>query len=245
MKLLAIDTSTEYLSVAITKNDSILAHSHEKERRRQFDLLMPTIDNLLKKCRLKLKNIDAIALSIGPGSFTGLRIGVATCKGINMALGIPIVAIPTLDVIAENFSDEKNYMLCPLLDAKKKKVYACLFDRSKGLKRLTDYMLLDVASLLKKIKNPTLVFGDAVGLYKDSLERNTYVNVSTKSWYPRAEIVARLGLAKAKKRKFTNPDRLAPMYLHSKYCQVTPCFRMGNTRTSKGYCRRKPAEERA
>ncbi|MBL7157317.1 MAG: tRNA (adenosine(37)-N6)-threonylcarbamoyltransferase complex dimerization subunit type 1 TsaB [Candidatus Omnitrophica bacterium] len=240
MKLLAIDTSTKYLSVAITENDSILARSHEKEELRHFDFLMPTIDKLLKKCRLKLKNIDAIALSIGPGSFTGLRIGVATCKGINMALGIPIVALPTLRVIAENFSDEKDYMLCPLLDAKKKKVYACLFDGKRGLRRLTDYMLLDIDSLLKKIKKPTLVFGDAVKLYKDSLEKNPYVNISTKNWYPRAEVVAALGLTKAKQRKFTNPDRLAPMYLHSKYCQITPRLpsfakategrRAGNTR---------------
>ncbi|NQU95994.1 MAG: tRNA (adenosine(37)-N6)-threonylcarbamoyltransferase complex dimerization subunit type 1 TsaB [Candidatus Omnitrophica bacterium] len=220
MKILGIDTSTKFLGAAIIDERGVLAGYQDEGDLKHYATLVPTIDRLLKKCHLKLKNIDAIALSIGPGSFTGLRIGVATCKGINMALGIPIVAIPTLDVIAENFSDEKNYMLCPLLDAKKKKVYACLFDGKRGLKRLTDYMLLDVASLLKKIKNPTLIFGDAVGLYKDSLEKNSYVNVSTKSWYPRAEIVARLGLAKARKRKFTNPDRLAPMYLHSKYCQV-------------------------
>ena len=219
MKILGIDTSTKFLTVAIIDEKRVLAGYQDKGDLKHYATLVPTIDGLLKKCRLKLKDIDAIALSIGPGSFTGLRIGVATCKGINMALGIPIVALPTLDVIAENFLDEKR-LLCPLLDAKKKKVYACLFDGSRGLKRLTDYMLLDMDSLLKKIKKPTLVFGDAVGLYKDSLEKNPYINISQEDWYPRAEVVARLGLAKAKKRKFTNPDRLAPMYLHSKYCQV-------------------------
>ena len=220
MKILGIDTSTKFLSAAIIDERRVLAGYQDKGDLKHYATLVPTIDCLLKKCRLKLKNIDAIALSIGPGSFTGLRIGVATCKGINMALGIPIVALPTLRVIAENFSDEKNYMLCPLLDAKKKKVYACLFDGNRGLRRLTDYMLLDIDSLLKKIKKPTLVFGDAVKLYKDSLEKNPYVNVSTKNWYPQAKVVAMLGLTKAKQRKFTNPDKLAPMYLHSKYCQV-------------------------
>ncbi len=229
MKILAIDTSTKYLSLAIVDNDKILAGFHEKEDMKHSSLLIPTIDKLLKKCNLKLKNIDAIALSIGPGSFTGLRIGVATCKGINLALGIPIVAVPTLDVIAYNFIDEEKRILCPLIDAKKQKVYACFYKKpvfhpggGKGalLEKMADYILTDIESLLKKIDRPTLVFGDAIKLYGERCENNPLVRISTKDWYPKAEIVANLGLAKALRRQFTNPDKLAPMYLHSKYCQV-------------------------
>lgn len=256
MKILAIDTSTKYLSLAIVDNDKILAGFHEKEDMKHSSLLIPTIDKLLKKCDLKLsrhcyrvagsrqtkissgKNIDAIALSIGPGSFTGLRIGVATCKGINLALGIPIIAVPTLDVIAYNFIDEKEQILCPLIDAKKQKVYACFYKKPspdlvglgtkthpdlRGLervKRLTDYMLLDIEGLLEKIDKPTLIFGNAIKLYGARCENNPLVRISTKDWHPKAEIVAKLGLAKGSRRQFTNPDKLAPMYLHSKYCQV-------------------------
>ncbi|MEE9499791.1 MAG: tRNA (adenosine(37)-N6)-threonylcarbamoyltransferase complex dimerization subunit type 1 TsaB [Candidatus Omnitrophota bacterium] len=248
MKILAIDTSTKYLSLAIVDNDKILAGFHEKEDMKHSSLLIPTIDKLLKKCDLKLsrhcyrvagsrqtkisagKNIDAIALSIGPGSFTGLRIGVATCKGINLALGIPIIAVPTLDVIAYNFIDEKEQILCPLIDAKKQKVYACFYRRkplpnrhgSKEviLDRIADYMLLDIEGLLEKIDKPTLIFGNAIKLYGARCENNPLVRISTKDWHPKAEIVAKLGLAKGSRRQFTNPDKLAPMYLHSKYCQV-------------------------
>lgn len=230
MKILAIDTSTKYLSLAIVDNDKILTGFHEKEDMKHSSLLIPTIDKLLKKCDLKLKNIDAIALSIGPGSFTGLRIGVATCKGINLALGIPIIAVPTLDVIAYNFIDEKEQILCPLIDAKKQKVYACFYRRkplpnrhgSKEviLDRIADYMLLDIEGLLEKIDKPTLVFGNAIKLYGARCENNPLVRISTKDWHPKAEIVAKLGLAKGSRRQFTNPDKLAPMYLHSKYCQV-------------------------
>jgi len=162
-------------------------------------------------------------LSIGPGSFTGLRIGVAACKGINLALGIPIAAIPTLDVIAYNFRGEKERMLCPLIDAKKQKVYACLY--KPGPKRFGDYMLIDIEGLLKKIKKPTLVFGDAVGLYGDPLKKNPLVSISKEDWHPKAEVVAKLGFQKAKKKQFANVDKLAPMYLHSQYCQIAPHLR--------------------
>ncbi|UCD54648.1 MAG: tRNA (adenosine(37)-N6)-threonylcarbamoyltransferase complex dimerization subunit type 1 TsaB [Candidatus Omnitrophota bacterium] len=216
MKILAIDTSTEYLSLAIADNGRILARFHEKEDMKHSSLLVPTIDKLLKKCGLKLKDINAIALSIGPGSFTGLRIGVATCKGINLALGIPIVAVPTLDAIAYNFIASER-VLCPLIDAKKQKVYACFY---KGTERLSDYMLLDMEGLLKKIDKPTLVFGSAIKIYGERCKENRLVRISTKDWHPKAEIVAKLGLAKALRRQFANPYKLAPLYLHSKYCQV-------------------------
>lgn len=221
MKLLAIDTSTKYLSAAITEDAHLLASLNEKDELKHSSLLIPTIDKLLKQCRLKLKNIDAITLSIGPGSFTGLRIGVATCKGINLALGTPIIAVPTLDAIAHNFTNDKIDLLCPLIDAKKDKIYTSSYEVNGNiLHRLSDYMLTDINSVVKNIDRPALVFGDAVELYGDYLKKNTLLCISRKDWHPKAETVAKLGLEKAKKRQFVNPDKLAPMYLHSQYCQV-------------------------
>ena len=218
MKILGIDTSTKFLGVAIIDKNDTLDFFHDKSEFRHSELLIPTIDKMLKKCHLKLKDINAIALSIGPGSFTGLRIGVATCKAINLATGIPIVAVPTLDVIAYNFIGEKEDILCPILDAKKKQVYACFY---KNLKRISDYMLTDVESLLRMIDKPVLLFGDGVKLYGDICRKNPLISISTKEWHPKAEVVAKLALEKARKRKFANPDKLVPMYMHSKYCQVT------------------------
>lgn len=229
MKILGIDTSTKYLSIAIMDDTKVLNSFHEERPMAHFSLAIPTIDRLLKESGLKLRNIDGIALSIGPGSFTGLRIGVATCKGINLALGIPVVAVPTLDVIAYNFIDEGEKILCPVIDAKKQKLYTCFYKKHLSdlvgrtgviLEKVADYMLLDIESLLKKVKKPTLVFGDGVELYAEYLEKNPFVGISRKDWYPKAETVARIGLRKALKKQFANPDRLAPIYLHSKYCQV-------------------------
>ena len=217
MNLLAIDTSTKYLSVAVAEGEDVLASFCDEGKLQHATLLIPVIEKILKKCNLKLKDIGALALSIGPGSFTGLRIGVATVKGINLALGIPIVAVPTLDAIAHNFINEKKNLLCPMIDAKKGKVYACLYDKQK---RLTDYMLADTDSVLARVNGPALVFGDGAELYKKQCEKNPLVTISTKNWFPKAEVIAKLGLQKAKKRKFASPDKLVPMYLHSQYCQI-------------------------
>jgi tRNA threonylcarbamoyl adenosine modification protein YeaZ len=228
VKILGIDTSTKFLSLSVAENNDCIGVFNDKGTIRHSSLLVPAIEKLLKKSALALKSVDAIALSIGPGSFTGLRIGVATCKGINLALGIPIVAVPTLEAVAYNFRDEKERLLCPLIDAKKQKVYTCFYKTnplpnrggSEKVRRVSDYMLLDIDSLLKKIKKPTLVFGDAVKLYGERCKGNPHVRISTKEWHPKAEVIAKLGLEKAIKKKFANPDKLVPMYLHSKYCQV-------------------------
>lgn len=221
MKILAIDTSTKYLSLAVADCDKILAGFNEREAMKHSSMLMLAIDGVLKKSNLKLKNIDAIALSIGPGSFTGLRIGVAACKGINLALGIPIIDVPTLDVIAYNFINEKENILCPLIDAKKEKVYSCFYEKgSDKLNRLSDYILTDISTLLGKINKPTVVFGDGVKLYGDYCRKNRFVRISEKDWFPKAGVVARLGFLKARKKEFADSDKLVPMYLHSKYCQI-------------------------
>ena len=227
MKILGIETSTRFLSVALVDEEKTLSKFDGKGELTHSKLLIPTIDKVLKKGNTKLKEIDAISLSVGPGSFTGLRIGTATCKGINLSLGIPIIDIPTLLVIAYNFINSEEKILCPLIDAKKNKVYASFYKKTKSnnlnfpeLKKASQYMLIDPTNLVKMIKEPTLLFGDAIKLYEDIFKKNPNVRISKKEWLPKAEVVGRLGLEKAKKRKFANPDKLVPMYLHSKYCQV-------------------------
>jgi len=230
MKILAIDTSTKFLSIAVTDDNRVLAIFNDNGDLKHSELLIPEIDKTLKKSDLKLKDIDGLAISIGPGSFTGLRIGVSTFKAINMALGTPIAAVPTLDAVAYNFIDEEKHQLCPVIDAKKGKIYSSFYKKTvthrSGLQtvrlnRVTEYLLAYMDDLLGKIKEPTVVFGDATTLYEKELKKNKFIQVSDRKWYPKAEVVARLGLEKFKKRQIANPDRLVPMYLHSKYCQVT------------------------
>jgi tRNA threonylcarbamoyladenosine biosynthesis protein TsaB len=214
MKILAIDTSTDYLSLAISDGEKVMARYHRPTFRNHSRLIIPTISNLVKIAGLKIKDIDAFALSIGPGSFTGLRIGVVTVKALAYSLGKPIVTIPTLDVIARNAGNFCG-LICPVIDARKSKIYACLYKSDgKVVKKISKYLLLPVEELLKKTAayDKVLFLGDALGLVG--------CDVKIKSWYPKAGTVADLALDSLKKKKFTSPEALEPMYLYSRECDI-------------------------
>ncbi|MDO8536109.1 MAG: tRNA (adenosine(37)-N6)-threonylcarbamoyltransferase complex dimerization subunit type 1 TsaB [Candidatus Omnitrophota bacterium] len=214
--MLAIDTSTDYLSLAILKDGSLVAKFHKKADRRHSILLVPTIDKLLKKAGLKIKDIDCFAISVGPGSFTGLRIGVTVAKGLAYALKKKIAAVPTLDVIADNAKSFKG-IVCPVLDARKNKVYACIYKSDgKKIKKISRYLLLPLDELLKKISkyDKVLFLGDyptgAVGFHR----------AGGIDWHPKAEVVAKLGAEYFRNRKFVKPEDLEPMYLYSRECDI-------------------------
>jgi len=132
MKLLAIDTSTDYLSLAVMDGSDALSRIHRSEPRSHSSLLMPMIDEVLSRAKTALRDLDGFCLSIGPGSFTGLRIGVAAIKGLAVITKKPIVTVPTLDAVAEN-AKEFHGIICAVLDARKGKVYACIY-RSDGIR---------------------------------------------------------------------------------------------------------------
>jgi len=215
MKILSIDTSTDYLSVAVMDGAKVLASYHRPSHRNHSRLLVPVISNLVKRCRLKLKDIGGLCVSIGPGSFTGLRIGVVTVKGLAYALNKPVVTVPTLDVIAHRAGSFKG-LVVPVLDAKKNKVYACLY-RSDGVKfkRISKYLLVPVESLLKMTAkyDKVLFLGDGVKL--------TGSEEKIKKWHPRADATAALALEGFRKKRFVSPEKLEPMYIYSRECDIT------------------------
>ena len=200
-----------------------MARFHRKAARAHSRLLVPTIDKLLKKARLRLKDIDGFCIGIGPGSFTGLRIGVTTVKGLAYSLGKPIVAVPTLDIIAHNARNFKG-IICPVLDARKGKVYACLYKSDgKVIKRISKYLLLPMEELARKVNGEVLFLGDASGqIFAGDIERLFNGRTRKKlDWHPRAEVVAQLSLEHFRKKRFVTPEDLEPLYLYSKECDIT------------------------
>lgn len=217
MKILALDTSTNYLSIAIVDGCKTVAKLHKKADMMHSTLLVPMIDRLLKKASLKLSDIGCFAIGIGPGSFTGLRIGVATVKGLAYSTKKPIVAVPTFDAIAENAKEFKG-VICPVLDARKNKVYACLY-RSDGskIKRVSKYLLApasEIIPILSGAKDSVACLGDGCGLVQGGGSE------IFPKWHPKAETIARLGLEYVNKRKFVKPRDLEPMYLYSRECDI-------------------------
>lgn len=223
MKILGFDTTSKYLSVAIADGGNILASVHEDVGIKHSTLLLPKIEELLKEQNLSVKEIDVIAISIGPGSFTGLRIGVAIAKALALSCNIKIVAVPTMDLIAYNYIDKCD-VLVPLLDARKNMIYYCIYKKQKEeLVPQTEYVLGDINDLEKEIgTKKTVVFGDGVKLYGELLKQKCH-NISLiqdDNWFPLAENVVKLGYQKAVKEEFDDADKLVPLYLHPSDCHI-------------------------
>lgn len=223
MKVLGIDTSTESLGIAIVEDGKLIVSNDKISAMRHSQDLIPTIKDLLKRASLALGDIDGIAVSIGPGSFTGLRIGVTTAKTLSLVTGKPVAAVPTLDAIARNAYYYPG-TICPIMDAKKQLVYAALYKRSKkGLKRTSRHLLISVEELLKKLDTKTLFLGDGIGLYGGIIEKVKKAKAEFAPpwlWLPKAEQVALLGSEKLKRSKKEKPLELVPLYLHSKECNI-------------------------
>ena len=166
-----IDKKTNFLDEVIS----------ETERKKILE-----IDRIVKECNLNtcqetgilrslkidLDGIDYLSVGLGPGSFTGIRIGIATIKGLAVAGGKRVIGIPTLDVIAYNAIDvQNNYkFICPILDAKRELVFTALYQNKKGkLKLIEPYRLITLSGLLKFIPPKTILLGNALGLYKTKL----------------------------------------------------------------------------
>lgn len=167
MIVLSIDSSSKVATVAILKDDVLLGEYILNDKREHSVILMPLIENLLKECNLSIDDIDGYVVSKGPGSFTGLRIGMATIKGMSFGNNKPYISISSLDALAYNLISF-NGIICPIMDALKENVYTALYkNNNDSLEKIMDYTALDIDELvnLLKDKNEEVIFvGD--GLYK-------------------------------------------------------------------------------
>ena len=167
MKILAFDTSTRGISLAVADNQTILRRRNPKS---QFlsSSIMPAIQSILKSCGLTLKSMDGIIIGLGPGSFTSLRVGIATAQALTFAHKIPAVGLSSLDTIAMNVKVDGT--ICVMNDARRGLVYACVYEkRNSSLKRLTDYSLDTPEALVENLDSSMMVIGDAVPLYRTLL----------------------------------------------------------------------------
>ncbi len=221
MLILGIETSTMTGSVALMNEKGLIAEYTLNLRETHTSRLMPAIDRILKDASLTIKDLDGIAVSLGPGSFTGLRIGIATAKGLAQGLNIPIVGIPTLDGLAFKLFNCQD-LVCPILDARKGEVYTALY---KNGKRLTRYMACEPGELLKKIglrvkgQGLRIVFlGDGIEVYGDLIKKRLgkrAILAPKARRLPDASSIAELGLKKLKRSRKTELLSLRPIYVRA------------------------------
>lgn len=222
MRILAIDTSSRVLGAAVLEEGVREVEFNYNFELRHSSHLVPTIKKILSFSDLGLEAIDAYAVSIGPGSFTGLRIGVATVKALCLVHKKKVAAVSTFDVLAANVI-ETDDTIAVVIDAKKEKIYACFYEYKKdGLKRISGELLLGYDDLKKrfgKIKNDILLVGDGVeklSVAGCQLSDKRKIRIASREfWQPRAINAARLGLSMLKSGRFVKDvDGLVPLYMH-------------------------------
>ena len=175
MRILGIDSSGMVASAAIVDEANVISEFTVNNKQTHSQTLLPMIDMVVKMSGLQLEDIDAIAVAAGPGSFTGLRIGSSTAKGLALALKKEIVPVPTLDGLAYRMA-VSDKIICPIMDARRNQVYTAVYKMEAGeLKCLSEQKAVDIHELLKELeelKEKVIFLGDGVEVYKDIISKD-------------------------------------------------------------------------
>ncbi len=225
MNLLGIETSSLVFSVAVCDGERILSFLKSNDPTRRSDYLTELIQEAIRTAGLTLAGLDGFTISIGPGSFTGLRVGVMTIKTLAWALMKPILPISTLEIIAYNFC-RNSTSIGVFLDARKGKVYSASFapDGIDNLKRSSPDQLLLPEEALEKFPRDTLLVGDGLKRYRDLLKSTNgrAWNCAPESeWIPSAEVLCRIAASRWPHGVLDDPHPLVPQYLYSKESDIT------------------------
>ena len=177
MKILAFDSSGLVASVAIVENNNLIAEYTTNYKKTHSQTLLPMLEEIVKMTETDKESFDALAVAAGPGSFTGLRIGSATVKGLALAWNIPVIAVPTLEGLAYNVWGTDR-LICPIMDARRKQVYTGLysFNSDDRLETIMDQTPMDIADLIDQLneRGEKVIFvGDGIDVYADVLKENT------------------------------------------------------------------------
>lgn len=220
VKVLAIETSTYSGSIAVADGDRILGEYYLDMGPSHSEKLIPKVDMLLNELGMDKKELSGLAVTAGPGSFTALRVGISTVKGLAFSLDLPVVSASSLELLAMN-APFSGWQLCPVIDARRGEVFTALFRAKNGtLARLTEDAPRTLPELRSIIKEKTIFIGEGALLYKDFLEDNhgdsepgeclfcpSYMN------YPRASSLAFLGVRRLREGLSEDAALLSPAYL--------------------------------
>jgi len=216
MLVLGVETSTMQGGAALVGDEGLCSEYTLNVEATHSERLLPAIDRMLRDAGVSLVELSGIAVSIGPGSFTGLRIGLSTVKGLAYSTGLPVVGVPTLEALAWAVPFVRE-QVCPVLDARKQEVYAALFKYERGeLVRVMEDAALAPEALCAKIRRPTLLLGDGLAVYVGLFQRllgDRMIIPPPPHRGPRAACVAELGRRRLLRGERDPVDALIPRYL--------------------------------
>lgn len=218
MRILALDSSGLTASVAVVEDEQILFEYTMNYKKTHSQTLLPMLDEAVKITGISLETLDAIAVAGGPGSFTGLRIGSATAKGLGLALDKPLIHIPTVDAMAYRMFGFKG-LVCPIMDARRNQVYTGIYRFENEFEVVREQMAEDicnVADLLNSMGERVVFLGDGVPVYKEKIGeimRVPYLFAPPHVCRQSAAAVGALGLVYAREGKLQNARDHKPDYL--------------------------------
>lgn len=218
MKILCMDTTAKVSSVSIVNDEKILGEYQVHLPFTHSQTAMPMVEQLLKTCGFEVADMDAFAVSTGPGSFTGLRISLAAIKGMAFAVGKPCIGISTLDALAQNVADT-NGTICAVMDARCRQVYQALYQAENGVvTKLTEdraIFLSDLTEELMSLKKSIILVGDGADLCYNEL-KDVLPDLhlaSPQNRYQRASSVGQLALQKLNDGLAVDASAILPQYL--------------------------------
>ncbi|MCD6390256.1 MAG: tRNA (adenosine(37)-N6)-threonylcarbamoyltransferase complex dimerization subunit type 1 TsaB [Desulfobulbaceae bacterium] len=221
--ILAIENSTLCGSVALVSGDLCLCEFSLLSRMTHSKRLLGSIDYIMQNCEISWDDIDGIAISLGPGSFTGLRIGLATAKGLAMATDLPLMGVSSLDGLAAQLP-HAGHLICSVLDARKKEVYAAFY-RVKGekTKRISDYLAVTPQKLTEQITEPVILLGDGAELYADFFREKLGEHVlfaPSQLILPKASAIGFLAINKWQSNNFLDTALVGPIYVRPSDAEI-------------------------
>jgi len=217
MKVLGIDTSTPCGSIGLIHGQNVISEYILNVSVTHSERLLGAIDLVLRRAGCALDDLDGFAISLGPGSFTGVRIGVSTVKGLAYAVQKPVVGVSTLDVLASQVSPTP-YLICPIIDARKGEVYSAFYryEESDRPKRLSEFQALRPEVLSRMLNERTIFLGDGVKAYGDDLRNwlKSFAIFSPPTLHiPYGSAVARLGVELLQRGEVLDLAAFTPLYV--------------------------------
>jgi tRNA threonylcarbamoyladenosine biosynthesis protein TsaB len=215
MVILAADTSTSVNAVCVVRDGRILAETLVQSGRKHSERLLETVEWVLAEADLRPTDVDTLAVSIGPGSFTGLRVGVAAWKGLALGLGLPLVGVPTLDAMTR-LGAFANGLVCPVLDARMHEVFGAVYSFQNGVRnKLTPDRVCPMERFLDDVPGPAVFLGDGASLYAEVIRQRLPEAVFANALcsLPRASAVALEAIDLLRNGASADARTVSPVYL--------------------------------
>jgi tRNA threonylcarbamoyladenosine biosynthesis protein TsaB len=227
MKVLGLETSGVAGGVALVEGEELRAEVYLSVEETHSERLLLCVDWVLRVVGLGPADLEGVAVGLGPGSFTGLRIALSTAKGLAMALGTPLVGIPTLEALAHNVRLREG-TICAMLDARRERVYGALFEAEGdlGLRRVTKEAVREVVPWVSSFRKNTVFVGSGAALYGETIRNILGADAQfppAELLHPRGGVIARLGRERLLARGGDDVDKIIPLYLQASAAQGIGC----------------------